>query len=443
MSRSRAIKPTASKSRRRHRPRSGRRQWKSLARRRQVRRGRRRDKRRRRKAGASARIHRPDAKHTAPLYRRALEQLVEKAYGSLLHKKQQLSVFMIGYAILWSDRLGIAAVGRALARRAFGGRKPKHGIKQVDRALSNENLDLQTLYNGYVSIVVGQRISIAVNLDWTEFDKDDHSTCSLSLVTRSKRAIPLVWLTVIKSQLKGRQRKHEKKVLKMLADALPVGMDVIILADRGFGDVKLYDYIYNTLGFNFVIRFRPNIYVEWEEYLWPARDLVPRNGRIRVIRDTTITAKEAGPYTVVLIKAAGMKDSWCLATSMSQTDGRRVVDWYSRRFQCEEAFRDLKDRRYGYGLRFTKIRKCERRDRFLLLFSLAYLVQTLMGASSEDLGLDKDLRANTVQARTHSLFFQGRELLGELGRETYVRLAERFRMSTKVLFQVGLYELAI
>ena len=350
---------------------------------------------------------------------------------------------MIAYSILWSDRLGIAAVGTAMARRAFGGRKPKHGIKQVDRCLSNGKLDLQTLYDGYVPIVVGRQLSIGVSLDWTEFDHDDRSTASLSLVTRSRRAIPLVWLTVKKSELKGRRGRYERQALRMLANALPLGVHVIILADRGFGDVKLYRYIHKTLGFDFVIRFKANIHVEWEGWMHPAGDLVPKNGRVRVIRDTTVTLKELGPFTIALTKAAGMKDSWCLATSLNKAEGKEIVRWYSRRFQCEEAFRDLKDRRYGYGLRFTKIRDCQRRDRFLLLFSLAYLIQTLMGASSEGLGLDKDLRANTVEDRTHSLFRQGRELLGELTQETHTTLAETFRTSMKILFLVGLYELAI
>jgi hypothetical protein len=421
---------------------SNRRQRQRLVRTRiQVRRARQRLRRKSRR-GAKPSLRRPDAKHTAPLFRRAIQKLVNKAYGALLHKKQQLSLFMIAYSILWTDRLGVAAVGTAMARRAFGGKKPKHGIKQVDRCLSNDKLDLQRLYDGLVPIIVGKRVSIGVSLDWTEFDKDGHSTVSLSLVTQSRRTIPLVWLTVMKSRLKGRQRDYEKKALRMLAHAIPIGVHVIILADRGFGDVKLYDFI-KSLGFDFVIRFRPNIYVESKNWLWHASDLVPGNGRIRVLRDTTITAKEAGPYTVVLTKAAGMKEMWCLATSLRETEGRAVVRWYSRRFQCEEVFRDLKDRRYGYGLRFTKIGKCKRRDRFLLLFSLAYLLQTLMGSSSEELGLDRELRANTAQDRTHSLFRQGRELLGEVTHETYDRLAESFGLSMKVLFLVGLYELAI
>lgn len=390
----------------------------------------------RRRGGQERRVAR---KRTAPLYRRALERVVDRAFGRLLHAKQKLSLFMIAYGIIWSDRLGIAAVGTAMARRGFG-TTPKHGIKQVDRCLSNGKLKLETLFGGFVPFVVGQRQSIEVTIDWTEFDKDDHSTICVSLVTRTKRTTPLVWLTVKKSKLKGRQRGYERKVLRMLANALPAGVEVVVLADKGFCDVELYRYIYEELGFDFVIRFRPNIYVESAGWLYPAGDLVPRNGRIRVLRETSLTAKEVDGYTVVLVKAAGMKECWCLATSLGDADGRHIVNLYARRFQCEEAFRDVKDRRYGYGLRFTKITGCERRDRFLFLFSLAYLVQTLMGDVSEKLGLDRELKANTVQDRTHSLFRQGRELLGEVARDIHDSLSAAFAALFNRLLSKGLAE---
>lgn len=80
---------------------------------------------------------------------------------------------------------------------------------------------------------------------------------------------------------------------------------------------------------------------------------------------------------------------------------------------------DLKDRRDAYGPRLTKIRDRERRDRFLLVFALAYLVQRLVGHASWLPSLDSELCANTPQERTHSLLRQGGSLLGELVPETY------------------------
>mgnify|MGYP006271673733 CR=1 FL=1 len=49
--------------------------------------------------------------------------------------------------------------------------------------------------------------------------------------------------------------------------------------------------------------------------------------------------------------------------------------------------------------------------------ALAVALLTLLGAVGEDLGLDRQLRANTAKRRTHSLFRQGREYLrGALGK---------------------------
>ena len=45
------------------------------------------------------------------------------------------------------------------------------------------------------------------------------------------------------------------------AEELLPGATATILADRGFGDVKLFEFL-DSLGFHYVIRFRGNIHVE-------------------------------------------------------------------------------------------------------------------------------------------------------------------------------------
>jgi len=230
---------------------------------------------------------------------------------------------------------------------------------------------------------------------------------------------------VKKSELEGKQKWYERLALIALSAVLPKGIQVIIVADRGFGDVRQYSFIKDDLGFDFVIRYRQKIYLLHKGQLKASSTLVPGRGQVRVIRDTVLTSQRAGPYNVVLLKASQMKDAWCLATSLEVTRGKEIVKIYSRRFQCEETFRDLKDRRYGYGLRFTKIRNATRRDRFILVFALAYITQILMGVASEGLGLDQSIRANTETRRTHSLFRQGRSLLGNV-ESVVCRALERF-----------------
>ena len=101
---------------------------------------------------------------TEKLYHRGAERIVERAFGNLLHAKQILSVMMAVSGVLFSSRLAIAAIGRAMAR-FFGGTQ-KHGIKQVDRLLSNEKLTLPVLFEGYVSVLLGTRRRALVTFDW-------------------------------------------------------------------------------------------------------------------------------------------------------------------------------------------------------------------------------------------------------------------------------------
>lgn len=74
------------------------------------------------------------------------------------------------------------------------------------------------------------------------------------------RATPLLWLTVLKDELKDSRNDFEDLCLARLAESLPDGVAVTILADRGFGDTKLSGFL-ETLGFAYVIRFRGNIHV--------------------------------------------------------------------------------------------------------------------------------------------------------------------------------------
>jgi hypothetical protein len=45
----------------------------------------------------------------------------------------------------------------------------------VDQLLSNQRIDVDALLRHWVPYVVGQRDSITVAMDWTEFDADGHA----------------------------------------------------------------------------------------------------------------------------------------------------------------------------------------------------------------------------------------------------------------------------
>jgi hypothetical protein len=339
-----------------------------------------------------------------------LRKTAKSAFGEILHHKQVLSIALVTLGVVYAVKMTIHEIGAAMAR-ARGTGVPKHGIKQVDRYLSNKKIKPVDVRRGIVWFVVGKRKHIEVTMDWTDFDKDDQTMLVISLVLKHGRAIPLVWLTARKSELAGRRSTYEHTAVEELKSALPDGVTVTLMADRGFGDTNLFDHLVDIAGFDFIVRFKQCYTVKTAQYSGRAKDAVPRNGRIRVLRDARLTKNNRGPYTVVLVKARKMKDSWCLATSLDTTDGRDIVTAYGRRFECEESFRDLKDWRFGLALKYTKIADEVRRDRLLLAFALSAFLLTLVGTVSERLGFDRMLRANTSRTRTHSLFRQGREIV--------------------------------
>jgi hypothetical protein len=330
--------------------------------------------------------------------------LIQHMTGESLHAKRIQSIANAVLGVIHAVSLSIHAIGAGLA--IARGLNPKHAIKQVDRLLSNPGIDVWGLFAYWVPHVIGASKEIVVALDWTSFDADGHSTVALYLVTRHGRATPLVWQTVENRRLKARRNQYEDDVLLRLHQVLPAGVQVTILADRGFGDQKLYALL-KDLQFHFIIRFRGNVTVRSATGEWRAASAwVPTNGRIRQIRDAHVTDDAYALNSVVCVKARGMTTPWCLAVHGPFT-GAGAVKLYGRRFTIEETFRDTKDPRYGLGLSATHVRDTGRRDRLLLLCAMAMSLLTLLGAAGESLGMDRMLKANTVKTRTHSLLRQG------------------------------------
>jgi hypothetical protein len=230
---------------------------------------------------------------------------------------------------------------------------------------------------------------------------------ALHLVTGHGRATPLLWLTVGKDELKDRRNDFEDLCLCRLKACLPDGVAVTILADRGFGDVKLFAFL-ESLGFDYAIRFRGNIQVAAETgETRLAADWVGKGGRARMLREVEITAARNQVPAVVCVHAKDMKEPWCIATSLRDATARDIVDHYAKRWTIEPSFRDAKDLRFGMGMSALRISDPQRRDRLLLLNALAVVLLNLLGAAGESLGLDRLLKSNTSKRRTHSLFRQG------------------------------------
>ncbi len=341
-----------------------------------------------------------------PLSFEGVHRFLKTLFAEDLHAKRVLSLAGATLGVIESASLAVAMIGQGLALAR--GRLTKHAIKQVDRLLSNPGIDVDALLVHWVPYVVGSRSSITVAMDWTDFDADGQTTIMLSLLCRHGRATPLVWLTVDTATLKDRRNAYEYEVLVRLAAVLPTEVRVRIVADRGFGDQKLYRVLTEELKFDFVIRFRGNIKVTAADgEARAAAEWVGVGGRARVLRGATVTATGFPVGTVVCVQARDMKQPWCLATSVTHETARALINLYGKRWGIECAFRDTKDLRFGMGMGAMHVSTPDRRDRLWLINAFAVVLLTLLGAAGEALGYDRHLKSNTTKRRTHSLFRQG------------------------------------
>jgi hypothetical protein len=334
-----------------------------------------------------------------------VRNFVIRVFSEDLHAKRVLSLANGALGVVTGASLAVAMIGHALAQAR--GLADKHAIKQVDRLLSNQGVRVWDLFFPWIRHAVGARENIVVAMDWTDFDADDQTTLALHLITGHGRATPLLWLTVGKDELKNTRNDFEDLCLSRLKECLPDGVAATILADRGFGDVKLFAFL-ESLGFDYAIRFRGNIQVAAENgETRLAADWVGKGGRARMLRDVELTTARCKVPAVVCVHAKDMKEPWCIATRRHAAAAREIVNHYSKRWTIEPSFRDTKDLRFGMGMSALRISDPQRRDRLLLLNALAVVLLTLLGAAGESLGLDRLLKADTSKRRTHSLFRQG------------------------------------
>src|SRR5277367_39039 len=180
-----------------------------------------------------------------------VRSFIGELYGADLHAKRIESLTGATLGVMQSASLAVAMIGQALAQAR--GLVTKHAVKQVDRMLSNNGIDVWESFARWVPYQIGERRDIVVAMDWTDFDHDDQATLVLSLITGHGRAASLLWISVWKDELTKQRNDFEDACLRRLAELTPPGCRVTILAHRGLGEQKLFAFL-SELGFGYVIR---------------------------------------------------------------------------------------------------------------------------------------------------------------------------------------------
>jgi hypothetical protein len=179
-------------------------------------------------------------------------------------------------------------------------------------------------FPAWIEFVIGRRQEAIVIVDWTEFAVDFQSTLWASLVTEHGRATPLMWRTEYSLNLKDRKNDIQYRFLISVRAFVPKQTKLIILADRGFGDLKLYRFL-EEQDIGYVIRFAKGIKV-WPQGKRRARPigmLVPEDGSANLLENAQLTHQRTVVPKVVFVQEKGMKDYWRLASNLAERTARK------------------------------------------------------------------------------------------------------------------------
>jgi hypothetical protein len=299
-----------------------------------------------------------------------IKEVLPWAHG---HQLKALTTFV---AAIIDKQTGTQA---ALARSCGN---QEAAVKRLARLIHNERLQPHALAEAVLTQALRQlprcgKVRLAI--DWT-IEEPQHLLV-VSLVTGG-RAVPVYWRAYDAAVLKGRMRRYEVAVIRRVLTRVrrAVGRRRLrVTADRWFADVALCELLeaFETI---YIIRVKSStkVYVDggWQQLQTLS---FVGNARGRSLGRVPYCASSPHRLWVSLARArneAGVWEVWYLLSNGVRRAAAMAQE-YSRRFGCEQGFRDAK-RRLGFAE--ARVQQISAWSRYFALFAIALLALATLGA---------------------------------------------------------------
>lgn len=354
-------------------------------------------------------------------------------YCEEIHSNRLQAVMDVAVGLQKCQSLALSSMGRNLE----GPIAIKHKIKKVDRLENNEYLhgELEKLYEGlssYIFQYLSKEADTPIIIDLC-YLKDNKDIQMLSAEVALKgRSLPLYREVFKAGELSGRA----KGFLEKLSPCLPTNSKVIIVMDAGFGE-DWFSAV-ESMGWNWLVRVRGVVQIrltensDWlkiEDFIdnigqkaqhYPNAQIIKQYGRTcRIIakREPLKNTKEKYRKNPAGFYNAGNKsysrskrEPWILGTNLPISHNTtQVINFYKKRMQIEESFRDLKSHRFGIGGRYARTECINRWNVKMLLASIVQIIYWVIGVVAHSQNFQKYFQANTVKnKKIFSYFYLGR-----------------------------------
>jgi len=333
------------------------------------------------------------------------------------HGSRKQALKMMTTSLLCDADLALTSLGRHLPGEAY----VKHKIKRVDRFLGNHHVyhELPLIYKEMLGPLLAGLERLVIAVDWSGCCTSDYHVLRASLL-HAGRSIPL-YNVVVEEALQESPEVHDAFLSTLKEEVLPADASVIVVTDGGFKTPWLEQV--RSLGWDFVARMRGRIHCQLEDEQWQSIDSLharagytPRYVGEGLLGKTSETQCSAD-FFIMKQRPQGRHKSkaqypqeeqryqqlqtepWVIVTSLEggRQIARTIINYYEKRMQIEQNFRDDKNPRWGFAWRYSRTRNVARISILCLIATLATLLLWLIGFAAEQVQLHRRFQANTVK----------------------------------------------
>jgi len=348
-----------------------------------------------------------------------------------IHKVRRKALMSTVTALIQGKKLSVTGLGRSMP----GQSNEKHQIKKADRLIGNPylNHERQPIYGALVTLAIGQCRQPVIHVDWSDLSPDREFHWLRATLPVGGRALPVYEESHRQANYANPQ--VEKRFLKKLKAILPADCCPIIVTDSGFRtpwfravQAMGWDFVGRVGGHTMVSSQGEAAWVRTEEIFATATGHARYQGYIDLVRNKPLACHA---YLLKKKKQGRIKKNkfgqrcaskhseknaqrertpWLIVTSLSggTKSTKRVINIYKTRMQIEEAFRDMKNPRWGFSLSEARCTTTYRYENLMLVGTVATFAVWLMGKVAELKQWQYRYQANTIKTRNVlSTFFLG------------------------------------
>lgn len=300
-----------------------------------------------------------------------LLHLPRSAWGDI-RRLVTLAWAVVGLCL--SKNASLSSWGEAVESRA---KQAASHARRFQRWVDNVHVQVQALYAPLVRAALAHwepsgRVYLA--LDVSVIKGSPFVLIRISLIYRG-RAIPLAWRVLKHASATVGYTGYEPVLDQALA-CLPPGLDVVLMADRGFVHEELFKWL-RLHHWHYRIRLTGDTLVHLpNRQIVPVGLLVPPKAAAHFYHNVRLLGVAFGPCHLALAQLdEPNQDPWFIVSD--EVTDLTTFDEYGLRFDLEENFLD--DKSNGFQVEASRLDTPEALERLFLVLAVATLHFTSVG----------------------------------------------------------------